>query len=68
MVSSEQTINKMTTITEVKKVAVDHVIHPVTRDKIDYNQALINGEEAILSKPLHLAAHASLSVVFKLRV
>lgn len=44
MVSSEQTINKMTTITEVKKVAVDHVVHPVTRDKIDYNQAVIDGK------------------------
>lgn len=43
MVSSEQTINKVTTITEVKKVRVDFVVHPVTMEKIDYNQAVAEG-------------------------
>ena len=47
MISSEQTINKMTTITEVKKVRVDYVIHPVTTDRISYNQAVIEGKYRI---------------------
>lgn len=44
MVTSEQSIKKITTITEVKKVAVDSVVHPLTREKIDYNQAVLEGE------------------------
>lgn len=43
MISSEQTINKITTITEVKKVRVDFVVHPVTMEKVDYNQAVMEG-------------------------
>ncbi|XP_067941004.1 uncharacterized protein [Watersipora subatra] len=43
MISSEQTINKMTTITELKKVRVDYVVHPVTTERISYNQALVEG-------------------------
>ena len=46
MVSSEQTINKITTITEVKKVRVDFVVHPVTMEKVDYNQAVMEGKLA----------------------
>ena len=43
MISSEQTINKMTTITEIKKVRVDYIIHPVTTERIPYNQAVVEG-------------------------
>lgn len=43
MISSEQTINKMTKITEVKKVRVHYVIHPVSTERIDYNRAVIEG-------------------------
>ena len=46
MVSSEQTINKITTITEVKKVRVDFVVHPVTMEKVEYNQAVMEGKLA----------------------
>jgi len=48
MISTEQTINKMTTITEIKKVEVQFVIHPVTTERIDYNQAVIEGRDAVL--------------------
>ena len=50
MVSSEQTINKITTITEVKKVRVDFVVHPVTMEKVDYNQAVMEGKLANQSR------------------
>lgn len=49
MISSEQTINKMTTIRVIKKVAVDYVVHPMTRTKVDYNQAILEGEIYLLA-------------------
>jgi len=44
MICSDHTIDKVTTITEVKKFAVDYVIHPLSREQIDYNQAVMEGK------------------------